>query len=280
MPTSKVKYPCTVCSHTCSTGQASICCDECDKWTHYNCTNLSFRKFKYLSKSSSSYYCDSCLISVTCPCCNKKCTAKQNCIFCQCCEKWLHSKCSSLNWKEFKALSMSNLDFNCDNCYKLLFPYNEINDDELTTLLRTNLYETYSKIESISSNNQVSDTANKEYIDPTKVKEQIISTNSFSFLNINIRSINKNFDKLQILINQLNIEPTVICVTKTWLHENKPLLSKLEGYNFIGKPSGKFAGGSGIFIKKDIEYNILPSLNLQVENCEDLWVELSLNNNN
>ena len=38
-------------------------------------------------------------------------------------------------------------------------------------------------------------------------------------------------------------------------------------------------GGVGIFIRDYLQYNILSNFNLSLTNCEDIWIEVPLNNN-
>ena len=43
-----------------------------------------------------------------------------------------------------------------------------------------------------------------------------VSENDFSLLNINIRSLSKNFENLKNLLNDLCFSFKIICVTETW----------------------------------------------------------------
>ena len=52
----KGSYPCTICHSACLDNENSLCCDDCDNWTHLKCTNLSFKRFKFLSNSNSKFY--------------------------------------------------------------------------------------------------------------------------------------------------------------------------------------------------------------------------------
>ena len=98
-----------------------------------------------------------------------------------------------------------------------------------------------------------------------------------SVLSINIRRLNKNFIKLELLLDQLKFKPDIISVGETWINHKKTFLYSLKGYNFIDEPCK--AGGVAFFIKSSIEYNVLNSFKLNVKECEELWLELSLFNN-
>ena len=121
---------------------------------------------------------------------------------------------------------------------------------------------------------------NIKYTSPKEIVKCIDIRGSFSFLNINIRSLNKNFEKLEILLNRLNFSHTLICVTETWLTANKPFLYSLPNYDFVNKTGANQAGGTCIFVKSEIDYKIMPNLELNVPDCEDIWLKLSLSKYN
>ena len=170
--------------------------------------------------------------------------------------------------------SLSNIDLhdlfeNCDYItpylHKLL-PFHNITDEELQILSKQIFFE-------------IPD-SNVAYINPSRVLMQFDCNNKFSTLTINIRSLNKNFFKLEILLRELNFNPSVIIVNETWVTSNRPFLYHLNGYDFINTPSNSRAGGTGVFIKSDINFTVRTDLNLKISNCEDLWVEITLATNN
>ena len=123
-------------------------------------------------------------------------------------------------------------------------------------------------------------TLNIKYISPEEISKNINIKHNFSFLNVNIRSLNKNFIKLQILLDQLKFSPTLICVTETWLTKNKPFLYSLENYDFINKVGDNQSGGTCVFIRSEINYEVMPSLELKVPDCQDIWLKLNLSKTN
>ena len=57
------------------------------------------------------------------------------------------------------------------------------------------------------------------YLDIDETKNTLSffkDSNSFHILHINIRSINKKFEKLESLLTQCDIEFSIICVTEPW----------------------------------------------------------------
>ena len=138
----------------------------------------------------------------------------------------------------------------------------------------------YLDFQSMFTNSLNENNTNNDYINATEIQQFKFSPDNFTCININIRSLNKNFHKLETLMAQLNFHPTVILVSETWLNDRKPLLFSLQGYKFIGLPGSKeIGGGVGIFIKDFLEYKLLSSYNLNVTNCEDIWLEVPLTKN-
>ena len=274
MSVSNIEYPCTVCIDNCSDDQPSICCDNCNDWTHFSCTNLSKKKLNKLSKSTSSYLCVNCHVCVTCPCCQKTCKENHNCIFCTFCDRWIHLKCSKLKLKEFQMLSTSNDDYNCLKCSKFIFenllPFHAASDSDFMSLSSNNVN---------SSNSTLNISLPKPYLSPSDIKHNHYKKHNLSFLSVNIRSLNKNFSKLEILLKLLNFNPDVISVAETWINDKKPPLYSLDGYKFIYKACVDRVGGVGFFIKDKLKYNIIDNLNINDDKCEDLWIELSLSKN-
>ena len=104
---------------------------------------------------------------------------------------------------------------------------------------------------------------NSNYLSISQVNKIINIQNKLSILLINSRSLNKNFSKLETLINMLNFEPTVILVSETWVNSTKPLLYSLNNYNFYNNPGKNKAGGSGLFIRKSSNFKIFTNYKLE-----------------
>ena len=104
---------------------------------------------------------------------------------------------------------------------------------------------------------------------------------NFSIFHSNICSIQGNFDKLEILLDNLEHQFDIIALTETWHME--------EDVNFTpGIPQGyqkdeglvglSKKGGCGVYIKDTIPYTIRPDLSLNFKNTqsefEALWLEI------
>ena len=120
-------YICLVCKKYVNSD--CICCNICDQWLHFRCSNLSKSQFILLSQSNEPYFCYSCLMQVIpsslvnkkefndlyvynnnnnkklkypCQVCNNACKISQNCIQCNLCNVWTHFKCSALTSNQFE----------------------------------------------------------------------------------------------------------------------------------------------------------------------------------
>ena len=55
--------------------------------------------------------------------------------------------------------------------------------------------------------------------------------NNFTILHINARSLNKNIDKILLLLTDFNLKFTIIAITETWANEAKNYFLNIPGYN-------------------------------------------------
>ena len=86
----------------------------------------------------------------------------------------------------------------------------------------------------------------------------------FQIMLQNIRSLTKNFDDLQVLLESLSEKSSAICLTETWLkeyHHTKSMF--LGGYRpLVNSNRKKRGGGVAIFIKKSLQAKVVNSCNL------------------
>ena len=102
------------------------------------------------------------------------------------------------------------------------------------------------------------------------------SNSNFAIFHLNISSLQKHIDELRTLLMCTNSTFDVICISETRLHNEVPLSNiQIDGYNFIHTPTLTQCGGSGMYIKNDIEYSILDKLTQSHKDiCESIFVEL------
>ena len=121
---------------------------------------------------------------------------------------------------------------------------------------------------------------NTTYFTPETLKDMIKEINdiSFSVLHLNIRSLNKNFENLNILLVEINFCFKVTCVTVSWCSDDLPTNNRYQLPNYESihqfRENGKTGGGITIFIHKEFIYNIGHDLSVNDEDTEALCLEI------
>ena len=78
----------------------------------------------------------------------------------------------------------------------------------------------------------------------------------FLHLHVNCRSIRKNFSSLLELLGCMNVQPSAIAITETWLGEGEGDFFSLPGYDLISVPrQDRGGGGVGLYIGNSFSYN-------------------------
>ena len=105
------------------------------------------------------------------------------------------------------------------------------------------------------------------------------SQNPLFFLHANVRSLNKNIDKLEELLHLLPTSPHIITVTETKLKSNN-VSSNIPGYRFIYKNSHTNSGGVDMYMKQGILFTVKNDINLNNSLVQDIWIDAKLNGSN
>ena len=128
----------------------------------------------------------------------------------------------------------------------------------------------YNNISSLESN----------YLSPSEIDKNFknFSTESFSVLHLNIRSMNKNFEAFQDFYKSLNTKFSIICLTETWANDsdiNHNSLFQLEGYIPVHQiRKSRQGGGIVIFIRDSLLYKLRNDLSINCEGIESLSIEI------
>ena len=101
---------------------------------------------------------------------------------------------------------------------------------------------------------------------------------SFSVLNLNIRSLNKNFESVKNLLVEINFCFKVICITESWCSDDPHTNNRYQLPNYLsihqGRKNDKTGGGITIFIHKQLLYNIRHDLSVDDDDTEALFLEI------
>ena len=102
------------------------------------------------------------------------------------------------------------------------------------------------------------------------------STNYFSVLHTNIRSLNANFDSLFYMLTEMDHLFSLIGVAETKIKDSSVVLNNNEipGYSFLSQPTLSNAGGAGIYISVKLKYSIKDDLSESTIGYEALWIEI------
>ena len=129
--------------------------------------------------------------------------------------------------------------------------------------------------------NKKSEVVNSPYynVDKFYSSSQNLLKNSFSVLHINIRSMNKNFEKLREYLSHAKGNFSVITLTETWCNDDetdKNSLWQLPNYTAIHqiRKSSKKGGGIALYVHNSLNYKIPKNKNINNNDIECLNIEI------
>jgi len=99
--------------------------------------------------------------------------------------------------------------------------------------------------------------------------------NDLLLFHANVRSLQKNIDKLANIIAELERQPDIIAISETKIKTNQ-IVSAIDlfDYNFVHVDSLTAAGGVGFYVKESVSFTIRTDLKLNLANVEDMWIEV------
>ena len=117
---------------------------------------------------------------------------------------------------------------------------------------------------------------NQQYCSVAEAKSTLTNTNKFWLFHANIRSLQKNFQGMCQLFNDISFVPNIIALSELWVKDNYFFQPHLPDYKFIFSKSESRAGGVAFFIRDSYRFNIRNDLHFECANCENLWVKVFL----
>ena len=89
-----------------------------------------------------------------------------------------------------------------------------------------------------------------EYFTPTQLSNLTRKNNKSDFfmIHLNTRSLHKNHDKIEELLNEFETGPEIISISETKLN-SRCTSNYIFGYDFLHNDSTTKAGGAGLYIK-------------------------------
>ena len=104
------------------------------------------------------------------------------------------------------------------------------------------------------------------------------SSDQFSVLYLNIRSIKKNFENFKLFLNSINFTFSVICLSETWWDDLATIeksLYELPNYNSTHQARGDRKGsGVSIYIHKSLDFTVKPDLSINNNDIESFTIDI------
>ena len=91
-------------------------------------------------------------------------------------------------------------------------------------------------------------------------------------------SLQAHFDDLFDFLSQLDQPPSIVFISKTRINIEPSTNITIPGYTFIHCPSPTKAGDVGAYISNHLSFTVDETLNLGVNGCENLWLNVSFPN--
>ena len=107
-----------------------------------------------------------------------------------------------------------------------------------------------------------------------------LNKNDFFTVHFNTRSLSKNKNKIDDFLIDIERLPDAIAISETKLNANSSLNLNFSNYKFIRNDSITLAGGVGLYIKESLKFILRKDLSLNLQHCEDLWIEVESEKSN
>ena len=196
------------------------------------------------------------MVSYPCSICTK--SVKNDAIFCNFCEHWVHPKCNHLSKIDFNKLVESDETeaWSCYKCNCTLFPFNS--ESESLSSSDTTLSSEEVPFSFEHHHNENLDSRDCKYYDSLSFNKMITESSickksSTSFFHLNINSLNLHLDSLENFFNSLDLNFDVIGLSETRILSTSFSTPFIPGYHqpYV-TPTEANHGGTLLFISKKL----------------------------
>ena len=256
---------CAVCTKNLYSYQNFIQCTSCFGWIHHgnrlDCSSLTDTEFEeHVNDVHKSFTCDHCI---------SECISKENNSVFQTlpfpveCEENIFGKPPEVKRKsDINSMTTSELNKFINQCKNIENRIKSVSDDEDEEDFFNSMVD--SKYYTIKDFNKMK---------PDK-------SSSLGLMHVNIASLDAHIDDLRMALGRLKFSFDVIGISEHKIRENCEPANNIEltGYEkFIFEPTGTSHGGSGFYIKSDLDFKVRDDLNLNSPgNFEAMFIELIL----
>lgn len=201
--------------------------------------------------------------------------------------KWMCTECSSTNFA-FNHLenddfltAISELQFSCSNFpFERLLQYQlnpfELNEDNS----HAPIFDSDPDLQYFNDTTYINTIMKCEYFLEhsfiKKCQNTNVTTDAFSVVHLNIRSLGRNINEFQAYLSTINFNFSFIGLTETWLSTSNANLYDLKGYKHVYKcREEKKGGGVSLFVINDMDIKVREDLSVIDSHIEALFVEVS-----
>ena len=302
------------CNKFISAKNRRITCDICNKFYHVKCS-IKTKDYACLIENNIGWICTHCreeifpFINITndemfdifnddanipslpkkakCGSCSRKIKKGFPHSHCNSCNKFFHLSCAERSKKDLTLKS-----WNCRQCLNLTLPFSSIdqnsflltlhgkNDKEIESLNNGPSFSMKSLIDKMpgqrfNTDEFLSDNIESRYYSTGDFLGKKFPSNKFSIIHINIASLQKHIDEFRSFLAGLNIKFDIICISETRLYDEPLVNIEIDGYSFIHTPTQTRCGGVGMYITKNLDFEIIEALSTCHTNiCESIFVEI------
>ena len=237
-----VRFPCGICEKNVNQNQNAVFCDQCDKWVHIKCNNISKIEYETFQKEPH----------------NSK--------------HWICIKCTIINNSLLFPFTLESDE--------VLLGLNGISLPSLADSLPS--FETSSTLTNLPNLSDYDTDENlnlnisSQYCTVEEVASMAVPNTDLSLFHMNIGSLSLHFDELHPLLTCLNVNFQVIGLSeiKTSVGSQNKANNELPGYKFHETPSHSSAGGVGIYVKSNLTANKRDDLCISDKDFETVWIEI------
>ena len=132
-------------------------------------------------------------------------------------------------------------------------------------------------LDEVDSDIVYSNRSNCSYLDLNSYNDLVHPRNNFSLLFMNVNSLSKHHDSIVSQFTSNLSLPKVFGFCETKLSEHNQNLFSLPGYTGVFNSKNSRSGGLALFIKSDIQFEIISQNNFMFETLESLCVKIYVN---
>ena len=263
------------------------------------CIHICLNTFLPFSDADQIYFFSALYGEGEYPCgkCGRDCLDTTACIQCSTCSVWVHFECTNLSKTEYNSRLYYFCKASCEIC---LLPFTEVKTPDLIkdgifannadfkpktkrkNIRKEKRRENIKKITSSAKNVSFDHflKINCSYLGANEVDDAYLNeTNQeLTIFQNNVRSLKKNFHLVEEIFQKCGNLPSILAFTETKLNDSSAI-PRLGGYIFEHVDSPTDCGGVGVYLSDELNYSIRNDLSLNIKGCEDLWIEITVKNN-